>query len=511
MPELAGLAVLPSRQRPVPGEMMGDVPPQFSAALPLVGRKRELDQLASLVGIRDRSVSAAILLAGDAGVGKTRLVTELRAQAQSQDWRVVTGHCLDFGDTALPYLPFSEIFGRLADDPSAITEAMVDAHPAVRRLQPGRRLMSGSASQEDENVDRGQLFEAVHDVFEELARESPLLVVVEDVHWADQSTRDLLSFLFARQFSHPVSIVASYRSDDLHRKHPLRATVAQWARTPGVHRVQLAPLEDIEVRTLVRAIHPKPLQESDMHAIVTRAEGNAFFVEELVVATELGGRALPDELADLLLVRLDRLDDEANQAVRAASCAGRQVSHELLARVVALEPRALDRALRTAVESHVLVAVGAAGYAFRHALLAEAVYDDLLPGERVRLHGAFATALKNRDVDGTAAELARHARAAHDITTAVTASIEAGDDAMSVGGPDEAARHYELALELATDPRFESKEQLDLIDLTSKASDAVSAAGNPYRALAFGPGPRRESRGEGAPAGPGPARSPRCR
>jgi DNA-binding CsgD family transcriptional regulator/tetratricopeptide (TPR) repeat protein len=465
--------------------MMGDVPPEFPAALPLVGRKHELDQLATLVGVRGGAGSPAVLLAGDAGVGKTRLVTELREQALSEGWRVVAGHCLDFGDTALPYLPFSEIFGRLAGDSSAVTEAMVEAHPAVRRLQPGRRLMSGVAEQDDENVDRSDLFEAVHGVFEELAAESPLLVVVEDVHWADQSTRDLLSFLFARHFSGPVSIVASYRSDDLHRKHPLRATAAQWARTPGVHRIQLGALDDTDVRTLVRAIHPKPLREGDMHAIIKRAEGNAFFVEELVVATELGGRALPDELADLLLVRLDRLDEEAHQAVRAASCAGRQVSHDVLARVVALESSALDRALRTAVESHVLVSAGAAGYAFRHALLAEAVYDDLLPGERVRLHGAYAAALKNRDVDGTAAELARHARAAHDITTAVVASIQAGDDAMSVGGPDEAARHFELALELVTDKRFETAEELDLVDLTSKASDAVSAAGNPYRALSL--------------------------
>ena len=185
--------------------------------------------------------------------------------------------------------------------------------------------------------------------------------------------------------------------------------------------------------------------------IVERAEGNAFFTEELVGRRPTGAsRSLPDDLADLLLVRLDQLDDAARQAVRAAVGAGRRVPHELLAARRRPRPApTLDagaaRRRRAATSS---CPVGADSYAFRHALLAEAVYDDLLPGERVRLHAAYAVALRERRVRGTAAELARHARAAHDLATAVQASIEAGDEAMSVGGPDEAARHYEVALEL---------------------------------------------------------------
>ena len=466
--------------------MMVGVSADHSTLLPLIGRGRELDQIASLVGLGAGARNGAVLLAGDAGVGKTRLLSELRQRAEEAGWRVLVGHCLDFGDSALPYLPFSEIFGRLAAT-STLPPSMTDDYPAVRRLLPGRRLLSGADEAHAENVDRGDLFEAAHAVFAHLGDEAPLLIVVEDLHWADQSTRDMIRFLLARQFPGPVSIVGSYRSDDMHRRHPLRAAAAEWSRLPGVHRIQLAPLPDRDVRDLVRTLHSGPMPESDMHAIVARAEGNAFFAEELVVATELGGEGLPNDLADLLLVRLDQLDDAGRQAVRAASCAGRRVSHQLLSVVVDVDANALDQALRSAVEQNVLVSTGEDSYAFRHALLAEAVYDDLLPGERVRLHAAYATALRSREVDGTAAELARHARAAHDIGVAIRASIVAGDDAMSVGGPDEAAGHYELALELLAEHRFpdDAEAPPDLVWLTAKASDAVTAAGNPHRALAL--------------------------
>ena len=471
---------------------MEDVPAHLLTT-PLVGRDAELDDLARLVGLAPQGGAAPgapggmVLLSGDAGVGKTRLLTELRCRAEAGGWRTVAGHCLDFGDSALPYLPFTEILGRVAQDDPALVSDVTEAHPAVRQLLPGQRVLFGQAAGQAEDVERSELFETVHAVFERLAAEGPILVVLEDLHWADQSTRDLLGFLFQRRFSGPISVVASYRSDDLHRRHPLRPAAAQWSRVPGVSRLQLGPLSDSSVRALAEAIQRGQLSEADLQAIVKRAEGNAFFAEELVVASEIEGGALPDDLASLLLVRVDQLDEPAREVVRAASAAGRQVSHDLLAAVVELAPDALDRALRDAVDRNLLVPSGSS-YAFRHALLGEAVYDDLLPGERVRLHAAYTKALCFHVAQGTAAELARHARASHDVLTAVRASIDAGDDAMAVGGPEDAARHYEVALELVGDPprsgrRTDGLEDVDVVSLASRASEALIASGDSHRAM----------------------------
>ena len=467
--------------------MMGGVPLPESPgdARTLIGRQGELDELVSLLGVRMPDAAPpcrAVLLAGDAGVGKTRLLTELRDVAFTQGWQVVAGHCLDFGDSALPYLPFSEVMGRLTTDFPELIETITDERPVLRALQPGRRTMQGAEQDASAAVGRADLFDAVLALFEAMAKVAPLLLVIEDVHWADTSTRDLLSFLFSRPCDGRVAIIASYRSDDLHRRHPLRRATAEWSRIPGIARMQLEPLPPRAVRSLVKQLHPEPLRESAVAGIVARAEGNAFFVEELVGAAWMS-RGVPDDLAELLLVRLDRLSETSQQVVRAASVSGRRVSHALLAEVAGVGEGELDQALREAVELNVLVPTSNDFYRFRHALLAEAVYDDLLPGERVRLHAAYVDALASGRANGTAAELARHARVARDLVTAVDASIRAGDEAMAVGGPDEAADHYQTALELLSDPGARAEVPVDIGLLGSRAANALVASGRAMRAI----------------------------
>ncbi len=190
-------------QESVPTTTMVDVPllpGSTSTARPLIGRRDELTTLTGLLGIRPvdgLDPVRAVLLAGDAGVGKTRLLTELRDLAFTEGWQVVAGHSLDFGDSALPYLPFSEVIGRLATDAPALVDTIAEQHPALGRLRPGRRLLSGSEpttdSAADSAVDRGALYDAVHALLDAAGAERPLVLVIEDAHWADRSTRDLLT------------------------------------------------------------------------------------------------------------------------------------------------------------------------------------------------------------------------------------------------------------------------------------------------------------------------------
>ncbi|MFC7495907.1 MULTISPECIES: helix-turn-helix transcriptional regulator [unclassified Nocardioides] len=446
----------------------------------LVGRDAELAELVALLGVdgSDRP-RRPVLLAGDAGVGKTRILTELTARAAEAGHRVLVGHCVDFGDSALAYLPISEVVDGLAAALPEVVASVERDHPALSRLRAGGRTLDAARDTEagrEAATGRGELFAAVHALLEAAAEQVPLLIVFEDLHWADQSSRELLTYLFTRSFVGQVRLVASYRSDDLHRRHPLRRQVAEWSRL--VHRVSLEPLPDDAVRTLVAELVPTGLRASQLTTIVTRAEGNAFFVEELVAAADTIDRGLPADLAEVLLVRLDRLDAAARAVVQAASASGRFVRHDMLEVVAGIAEADLDGGVRQAVETHVLVTDGDR-YAFRHALLGEAVYDDLLPGERVRLHQRYVAALRDGSARGTAAELARHARLAGDRDTALDASIRAGDEALRVGGPGEAAHHFEQALALLAETRAPADDAL--VDLVVRTCDAMNAAGSADR------------------------------
>jgi DNA-binding NarL/FixJ family response regulator len=443
---------------------------------PLVGRVAELTSLVDAVSAARGGTSAAVIVGGDAGVGKTRLLGELVTSATVDGMLCLIGHCVDLGDTPPPYLPFTEAFTRLTGERPELGEHLVAKFPPLARLLPGR------SAQGQVPIERGELFDSVLAALAELAGVQPVALVVEDVHWADQATRDLLGFLFTRLDSERVAVIVTYRSDDLNRRHPLRRTLAEWSRLSPVSRVFLDPLGAEDVRALIRSLHSTSMDDRQIDSIVRRADGNAFFAEELMAAAEQCGDTLqlPWQLADLLLVRLDRLSDDARQVVRVAAVAGRRVTHDMLEAVADLPGPRLDDALRDAIDAHVLQLTSTGrGYVFRHALLAEAVYDDLLPGERVRLHATYAAVLAASS-DRRAAELARHARASHDLPTAYSASVAAGDEAMGLAAPQEALQHYETALELASQVPDAPDDRSDLI---LAAVEAADAAGHTLRGL----------------------------
>ena len=186
------------------------------SARSFVGRDPELRTLTGLLGVSSADEAGStsgrrqhVLLAGDAGVGKTRLLTALRDRAVSDGWQVHAGHCVDFGESAVAYMPFSEILDRIVADLPDVVERVAADYPALARLRPVRRVMGANQGAAPTGTDRGQLFDAVHTLFEAAAEKAPLLVVVEDTHWADQSTRDLLTYLFTRPYDSPVAMVAS--------------------------------------------------------------------------------------------------------------------------------------------------------------------------------------------------------------------------------------------------------------------------------------------------------------
>ncbi len=433
---------------------------------PLIGRAGELDRLAVLAGLDGSAAEARaglVLLSGDAGIGKTRLLAELADRTAEAGRTVAVGHCVDLADSPLPYLPFVEIFAGLIGESDR--DRLAGSHPGFAPLVGGR----GGTARPPE---RGALIESAWTVLTELAADRPLLVIIEDVHWADRSSLELISYLLARPSSAPVSIVVSYRSDDLHREHPLRPVLAGWARLRAVQRLDLGPLPEPAVRQLITSLDPARPTEDQVRQLVDRAGGNAFFLEELVAAgADRSG--LPDDLAELLIMRVERLTDPGRRVVRAASAAGHSVGYELLGQVTGLPAEELDPALRDATQHQLLVAGEGDRFRFRHGLLAEAIYRDLLPGERNGLHRAFLRALTEQP--GAAdAELARHALAAGDHDAALPASVRAAEAAAASAGPAEALRHYEVALRLAAerDPADPGPA-----DLAARAGECALAAG----------------------------------
>jgi DNA-binding CsgD family transcriptional regulator/DNA polymerase III delta prime subunit len=411
----------------------------------LVGREAELRRLLALLDDSAAGRPVVALVSGDAGVGKTRLVTELSAAARDRGFAVLTGRCAELADT-VPYLPLADALRDAATGASASSPLLdaLAARPVLSRLLPdigpGRPVggdMPGLAQQ--------QLFGAVLGMLAELAEASPVLLVLEDLHWADHSTRDLVTFLSRALHRERLAIVVTYRTDDMYRRHPLRPVVAELTRLPSVTTVALGPLSPAAMAEHLTALSGRALDPAMLDSVITRAEGNAYYAEELLAAS-CDGSELPAGLADLLLARAERLSPAAQQVLRTAAVTGRRIDDELARQASGLAGPEYDEAVREAVAHQLLVPDGERGYAFRHALLREAIYADLLPGERTRLHGRLAELLAG--VPGTAAELAHHSLASHDIPGAFAASVAAGREADRLAAPAEAHRHYNQALAL---------------------------------------------------------------
>jgi DNA-binding CsgD family transcriptional regulator len=445
----------------------------------LVGRAAELDRLLAVLEAAAAGQAGGALVGGDAGVGKTRLIAEFIDRARDRDHMVLVGQCAELGES-MPYLPLVEALWGAGRDPATApaVRAALRERPALARLLPDGAVEPGDAGE----LVRHQVFGAVLGLLGELADLQPVLLVLEDLHWADHSTRDLLTFLSRMLQRERICLVGTYRTDDLHRRHPLRPLLAELFRLPSMTPVELRPLPPAPMADHLAELAGERLPPEVLDRLIERAGGNAFYAEELLAAATTG-EELPAGLAELLLSRVERLSETARRVVGVVAVAGARVDDDLVREVSGLDPLPYDTALREIVSHQLLVPDGADGYTFRHALLREAVYADLLPGERTRLHAAFARLLRERG-GRSAAELAHHSLASHDNAGAFAASVAAAAEAEGLGAPAEAYEHYDQALSLwdaVTDA--EDLAGTDRVHLVLRAAQAAAHSGRTRRAM----------------------------
>jgi ATP/maltotriose-dependent transcriptional regulator MalT len=439
-----------------------------------VGREAELARLAAALEEAGQGRAPAIVVEGESGAGKTRLLREFAALAAERGAKVLFGRCVDCGDAGPPYWPIIEALRPLAA-------------PGDAGQGPGD--------------DRWRYFEEVLDRLEEAGRHSPVVLLLDDLHWADRSTRDLLGFLLANLAggAGPL-VVAAVRSEALVPGHPLLPLLAELRRSRRAEFLTLDPLGKGDVAAQLTSILGEAPEPELLDEIWRRSEGNPFFVEELLAAARRssgglpptpGGHELTSTLQPILAARLGALSPDARAAAGAVAAAVGPVPHRILAEVAGMPEETLLAGLRECVDHHVLVATRGSRsgtYTFRHSLLREASYAALLPGEATRLHAAYGRALAAEAADGarsTVADLAAiawHLYAAGDAANALPAALTAAEVAEAACGYSEAHIQYERALELAGRLPA-SGEWLDRTGLAERAAEAAQLAGEPARAV----------------------------
>jgi hypothetical protein len=473
----------------------------------LVGREQQMGALtAAFEAVRqggpvmaDRDTTATVLVGGEAGAGKTRLVTEFAVTA---DATVLVGHCMELGPEGLPFAPFTEMLREIVRTrgTAVFGAGSSGGIRALARLLP--ELPAEQAT--DPKRDRAQLFEAFLSLFERLAAQRPLILVVEDTHWADRSSRDLLTFLIRYQRSLPnVLVIVTFRFDELHRTHPMRPLLAELARIDWVERLDLDRLTREQAAELAAAILGEAPDPRRIEAVYARAEGNPLFTEELIACPNAD---IPDSLRDLLLASVARLPEDTQEVLRVASASPGEFGYPLLATVTGLTDDALTSAIRPAVAANILLTCED-GYRFRHALIREAVHEDLLPGEDSRLHARFAEAIdanSSLSAKGRAEiEKAHHWNAAHDTTWALVSAWQAAAQAgraialaerLSLltrvlelwdqvpGAADLIGADHVRVLEEAADAAMDSAEDQRAIPLLNAALAELDQQADPVRA-----------------------------
>jgi DNA-binding CsgD family transcriptional regulator/tetratricopeptide (TPR) repeat protein len=484
----------------------------------LVGRADELAALGDALRKAVDGEPSFVLIGGDAGLGKTRLVSEFAGTARGQGVRVLTGTCLDLGGEGLPYGPFLDALRELGLElqPAALRELLGGAALELVSIAPGfvRFLDWEEPGGEDEEDDEGptsraalaaavasntpgtqadqnRLFELTLALMDRLAADRPLVLVLEDLQWSDTASSDLLVFIVRTLRRGRLLLIGTFRTDDLDHGDALLVRLAELTRSPNVTRIDLRPLGRDDQRTMLTDILGRPPAPSVLDRIHARSEGNPFFAEELVaaMAAERDPGRVPPSLRDILLGRLAGLSPETRRVLGIVAVAGALADDELIGDVTGWPAETLETAIREAIARQILaVDERSYGYRFRHQLLAEVVAAELLPGERRRLHEEVATwgtaTGRGHEPRANAMELAHHWFAADRPREALVASIAASRALTAVYAHVDALRQAERAVELWDRvPDAADATGLQRIDVLRLAAEAANNSGKSTRAV----------------------------
>jgi len=452
----------------------------------LAGREGELAALDGAFAAAASGTPATVLVGAEAGGGKSRLAAEFAARVRDRAL-VLTGGCVELTAGGLPYAPFAAALRGLIRERGAAEVAALlpgQAGGELAALLPEFGVPPPGA---DPQTARVRLFELLLTLLEALAADRPVVLVVEDLHWADRETCDLLSFLVRNLGDAAVLLVVTFRSENLHGDQLLRRLLAGLERMDGVTRLDLPRLSRDQVAAQLAGILGRPPDPPVLSSVYQRGGGNPLFTEALLGPGGAVGPGLPLSLRDLLLASVQDLPEHAAQAVRTTAVGGARIGHALLAAVTGLDDIALTAALRPAVAASVLASETDC-YAFRHELIREAVLSDLLAGERAQAHRRFAEALEadpSLSLDGSAAvQVARHWLGAREIERAMVAAWRAAAGAGASFAYAEQLMMAEQVLELWDQvPGAARQTGTDRVGVLMLAADAARWAGYPERGL----------------------------
>jgi DNA-binding CsgD family transcriptional regulator/tetratricopeptide (TPR) repeat protein len=471
-----------------------------TSAPAMIGRDADLARLNERLDEVRAGAPFTVIIGGEAGIGKTRLLREFQA-GLPDDVRLLAGQCVDLGSVAAPYSPVKTAIRTLIAEEGAerVLEAVGPGRAALVALLPELAASDSVPAlaatppvgpQSSSGVATGQLHEAIAVLLETLSRERPIVFVIEDLHWVDAATLALLRFLTRALGSSRVLTVLTYRSEDVTRGHPVRDFLSEAERDRWVERRDLGRLTKAQVRKLARSlIVDETPSNTALDTVFRRSDGVPFFVEELVGIDGCRDEGfVPDTLRELLLARYERLPEPAQELLRLISTGGVRVSHALLSEVYTGSGDELDAAARQCVYFGVLTIEGD-DYAFRHALVREAILSDLLPGERARFHARYAEAYEKAAAAGTsrlAAEISYHWLGAHDHARAFPATMQAMREARAAAAYATAAQLGERALSLwdvVPDPV--AAAGMGKLELMGRTASHLRNAGEGERSLAL--------------------------